>query len=430
LPKRIIPAVADAQVQHSILVHFGELGLKGRNQPMFRRQLRRNLRRRLGAMGLDWPIDDAVGVFVIRVPHSDANRLTPAVLDAVRNVFGVVWIAAARRLPPHRFTIESRPADVAQIQEHLLDVAKSQYAPEKSFCVRVNRGNKRLPFASPELAAELGQIIRDHTPWQRVNLKAPDITFNLDLRCAGTYVYGEKLRGPGGLPVGTSGRVLALLSGGIDSPVAAYLMAKRGCRVDFIHFTAGFMQREEAVGSKVWELARHLGQFTLGSRLFLVPYAHFDVALTRQKVGYQLVLFRRFMVRVAEKLAGQIRARALVTGDNLSQVASQTLSNLISTSQATGVPIFRPILAFDKQETIALAERIGTYPISIRPYQDCCALISQSPKTRSRHKELAALEALSLPDYAALIEQTLADAICLDTRNDGDGPGAVPDVST
>jgi tRNA uracil 4-sulfurtransferase len=407
----------DEPVQHSILVHFGELGLKGRNQGMFRRQLRRNVRLKLRSLGLDWPVQDAVGLLNVQVPAEQVAPSMERALPGLREVFGVVWISAARRLHPHRFTESSKPADLAHIQRQLLEMAHAAYAPEKTFCVRVNRGNKLLPFASPELAAQLGQAIRDHTPWRKVDLKHPDVTFHLDLRCAATFLFGQKLGGPGGLPVGTSGRVLALLSGGIDSPVAAYLMAKRGCRVDFIHFAASSLTRDQALESKVWKLARQVSRYTLGSRLFVVPYVHFDLALLRQKLEYELVLFRRFMVRVAEALARQLHARALVTGDNLSQVASQTMSNLISASRATEFEILRPLIAFDKDETVALAQQIGTYDVSIQPYKDCCALISGNPRTRSCHERLAELESRAFPDYDKLVERTLADAICLETKS-------------
>jgi thiamine biosynthesis protein ThiI len=405
----------DAQVRHSILVHFAEVGLKGRNQPMFRRQLRRNIRIKLRRVGFDWPVQDAVGLCIIHLPPADSDRPLEQVLQALRQVSGVAWITAARRLPAQRFTAESRDRDVAELKRQVVELAQAQYVRGKTFSVRVNRGNKLLPFKSPDLASELGQAIVDQTSWRSVDLKHPDIIFNLDIRCAATFLYGAKLRGPGGLPVGTSGRVLALLSGGIDSPVAAYLMAKRGCRVDFIHFTASPMTREEALESKVWRLAQQLAQFTLGSRLFLVPYVHFDFALMRQKLEYELILFRRFMARVAQRVARQIRARALVSGDTLSQVASQTMSNLVSTSQATDMPLLRPIIAFDKEETIALAQKIGTYTISIEAYKDCCALISGNPKTRSSHHRLIDLETRAFPDYDQLIARTLADAICLDT---------------
>jgi thiamine biosynthesis protein ThiI len=218
------------------------------------------------------------------------------------------------------------------------------------------------------------------------------------------------------LPVSSAGRVLTLLSGGIDPPVAAWLMAKRGCRVDLIHFTAASLQLEEAQDYKVTLLARILNRYTLHSRLFLVPYTYFDLALMRTKVDYELVLFRRFMARVAEKLADRLKAQALVTGDNLSQVASQTLSNLASTSQAIAMPILRPLIGFDKEEIMSLARRIGTYDLSIEPYKDCCAIIARHPRTRSRHDRLAAIEARAFPDYDKLIEQTLADAVCVEAR--------------
>ena len=383
---------------------------------MFRRQLRRNVRRKLRSLGWHWPVDDAVGHLTIHVPSADRNTPLEPILRSLQQLSGIVWLTHARRLRPHRFTEETQARDFAQVRQQLLMLARAQYRPGRTFCIRVNRGNKHLPFTSLELAARLGQEIREHTEWQDVDLNHPDLTFHVDLRCAATYLFGEKLRGPAGLPVGTSGRVLALLSGGIDSPVAAYLMAKRGCRIDFIHFTAASMQEDEARQSKIWRLTCHLSEYTLGSRLYVVPYVHFDLALLRQRVEFEVVLFRRFMVRVAERLARKLKARALVTGDNLSQVASQTMTNLDSASRACEIMTLRPIVAFDKGEIIALAEKIGTYQLSLEAYKDCCALISHHPRTRSNHQKLVELEQRVFPDYEQLIERTLADAVCLDTQ--------------
>ena len=400
----------------AILVHFGELGLKGRNQPMFRRQLRRNLRLKLRSLGKAWTVEDAVGVFLVHVPPDEPEAGVEEAASGLQQVFGVVWLSVALRLRPYAFSAEALERDRAELQAHVVQMARQQFKPGQTFCVRVNRANKYLPFTSTQKAADLGQAIREHTPWTTVNLRAPDLTFHVDLRCQGSFLFGEKRRGPGGLPVGTSGRVLALLSGGLDSPVAAYLMAKRGCRVDFIHFTAAPVSQEEAVQSKIWRLVEQLRAYTLTARVYLVPYVHFDLALLRQKAVFDLVLFRRFMVRVAERLAGQLHARALVSGDTLSQVASQTLSNLVSTSQASAMPVLRPLIGFDKEETIALAEKIGTFAISVEPYKDCCALISSAPKTRSNAAKLAELEARLFPDYEQLIAHTLAEAICLENR--------------
>lgn len=413
---------------HSILIHFGELGLKGRNQPMFRRQLRRNIRLKLKSLGAQWTVRDAVGLFTVDIPVGEPDDLIQAAISGLRDVSGIVWLTLARRLRPYRFTPESRERDMAELREHLLVTAQAQYAPGRSFCVRVNRGNKHLPFTSPKLAAELGQAVYDQTSWKNVNLKSPDITFHLDLRSLATFLFGQKLRGPAGLPVGTSGRVLALLSGGIDSPVAAYLMARRGCRVDFVHFTAASPHEEE--GAKVWRLARQLSRYTMATRLFVVPYVHFDLALLRDGVQHEVVLFRRFMVRVAETLARQLRARALVTGDTLAQVASQTISNLVSTEQAVDMPVLRPLIAFDKDETIALAEKIGVYAISVEPHKDCCALISGNPKTRSSHTRMSELEARVFPDYPKLIERTLAEAVCFEIGREGAVTGSHPDLGS
>lgn len=388
---------------------------------MFRRQLRRNIRLKLRELGFAWQVEDAVGVFLIQVPAGASKDDVDQAVQGLRDVFGIVWISAAKRLPAYRFRGGNRLRDFADLQQHVLELARRQYHPDKSFCVRVNRGNKQLPFTSTQLAADLGRAICREVGWKFVDLENPDITIRLDLRNIGTFLFEEKVRGAGGLPVGTSGRVLALLSGGIDSPVAAYLLAKRGCRIDFIHFAAEHMTREEAMRSKIWRLARHLSRYTFSAQVYFVPYVHFDLALLRQKTQYEVILFRRFMARVAERLARRLKARAIVSGDNLSQVASQTLSNLVSTSQSISLPVLRPLIAFDKEETIALAEKIGTYRISIEAYKDCCALINARPKTRSRHDKLTRLEELVFPDYDALIEKTLAEALCLEIAAPSEG---------
>ncbi len=402
--------------QHAILIHYNEIGLKGRNQPQFRRHLRQNIRLRLDSVGLDWPVKETPGYFTVAVPAAATAPSLELALQTLREVFGIAWIAPVQRLPHRGFSAQSEAEDQARLRERVLAIAAAQYTPGKTFCVRVKRAEKTLPFSSVELEARLGEVILENTKWDKVSLKQPDVTFQMEIRRDATYLFSEKLKGPGGLPVGTAGRVLVLLSGGIDSPVAAWLMAKRGCRVDFIHFTATSMQQDEARNYKVWRLARHLSRYTLGSRLFLVPYTNFDIALTRapHRVDFDLVLFRRFMARVAEQLAHRLKAQALVSGDNLSQVASQTLANLVSTSRAAEMPILRPLVAFNKEEIIALAEQIGTYQESIAAYKDCCALISHHPKTRSQHGKLTELEQRLFPDYPKLIEQTLAEALCLE----------------
>jgi thiamine biosynthesis protein ThiI len=405
---------ASASEERTLLIHYGEIGLKGRNQADFRRRLRDNVRRRLRASGLDWAVRELPGFLTVSVPPDAPTQALDRAHAALATTFGVVWFALARRVEHARFVPETRQADWTRLTEALLALAGECRAAGQTFAVRVNRADKSLPFTSAELDRQLGALVLQRTSWTQVNLSRPDVTFHVDLRRECAYVFANKRRGPGGLPVGTSGRVLALLSGGIDSPVAAWLMAKRGCEVDFIHFTVAHQTPEQARHSKVFRLAQRLGEATLGGRLYVVPYTYFDLALLRGQADYDLVLFRRFMARVAERLARQLGAQALVSGDNLAQVASQTLPNLVATSRAAELPVLRPLLTYDKEEIVSLAKQIGTYDLSIAPYKDCCALISRHPRTRSQHERLAELEARLLPDYERLIEQTLNDAVWLD----------------
>jgi thiamine biosynthesis protein ThiI len=407
--------------EQTIIIHYSEIGLKGRNQPQFRRQLRDNVRRKLQSAGLDWPARETKGYVSVPVPAEAPAGAVGLALEKLRQVFGIAWLASSSRFPHGRFKPETHAQDMAALQARVLELAHAQYAPGKTFCVRVKREDKLLPFTSIDLARQLGEAILNHTKWDRVSVTAPDVTFQVDLRHDAAFLFSEKSKGPGGLPVGCAGRVLTLLSGGIDSPVAAWLMAKRGCRVDYIHFTASSMQPEEARQYKVWRLARHLGQYTFHSRLVLVPYTYFDLALMNagQEIEFELILFRRFMARVAEQLARQWGAPALVSGDNLSQVASQTLSNLVSASQAVTMPILRPLISFDKNDIVQLAQRIGTFELSIEPYKDCCAIISRHPRTRSNPEILAELERRLFPDYQKLIDQTLGGAITLEAGGEG-----------
>ncbi len=396
-----------------ILIHYAEIVLKGRNRRDFERALRDNIRHRLGGLGLRWAVNQGHHRIYIEVPAESGQALESAV-EALREVAGIANINPAVWFPSHELGDSPAELDLAPVHEAMLELARRHYRPDATFAVRVNRADKRYPVRSDQLGRELGSTIILNSDWEKVNLTRPDQAFYLDIYAEGCYCYAAKIRGLGGLPSGCAGRVISLLSGGIDSPVAAQMMAKRGCSVDFVHLTASQSQQHQAANGVVGQLARQLSRYTLRSRLYLIPYTHFDLALMGHNTGYDLVLFRRFMFRTAEVLANKIRAQALVTGDSLGQVASQTLENLVSSSRALEMPILRPLVGLDKLEITERARAIGTYDLSIQPYKDCCALLSDNPRTRSRHAHLEELEREAFGNYEELIERTLADAVCLE----------------
>jgi thiamine biosynthesis protein ThiI len=307
--------------------------------------------------------------------------------------------------------VSGESLDGVAMEEIVVSMAREIHEPGKSFALRVHRVDKRFPLISAEMERWLGDAVRERTSWSRVDLDAPDRTFFVDIHRDALYFYSERRKGVGGLPVGTSGRVLSLLSGGIDSPVASFLLARRGAWVDWFHMSAAHVGTGDFESSVPGRLARVLSRYSLESRLFIVPYTHFDLALASGETGYEPVLFRRFLFRVGEALAARIGAAALVTGDSLAQVASQTLQNLITTTRAVEILVLRPLVGMDKQQIMELARRIGTYEISIEPHKDCCALYARRVRTRTRADALSMLENRLFPHYAEMVERSVQDTL-------------------
>ena len=392
-----------------IVLRCPEITLKGKNQDDFMLALVENVAHRLRAIGARWQVHYAHGRVYVDVPGAQAEMVEEAV-QALSEVAGVDSLAATVWHRPSVTGQHTDSPDKALIAHTAVGLARAHYAAGATFAVRVNRVDKRLPLTSIEMERWLGEVIRNETAWDRVNLKRPHRTFAIDVYPDGMYFRVDKHKGVGGLPVGTGGRLLVLLSGGIDSPVATFLMAKRGCNLDLFHLTATYSQLRED-SSPVVRLARQLSRYTLRSRLFMAPATHLELVLSGPTTGYEAILFRRFLVRTGAVLAARLQARALVTGDSLGQVASQTLENLATVYRVTEIPVFHPLIGFNKQETIDLARRIGTYETSIERYKDCCALLAQSPRTRSESDQLDDLEKRLLPDYDSLIERTLEDLV-------------------
>jgi thiamine biosynthesis protein ThiI len=361
----------------SIVVHVKELALKGKNRPWFVKLLLRNLRTALRDLPVA-SIRSAMGRIEIEIASESGWA---DVRDRVRRVFGIANFSVAGRAS----------LDFDELAAAIIaDLGSVEPA---SFRVRARRSDKRFPLTSPEIEREVGGRIKEVKGW-RVDLVHGALTIHLEMMSGHAFYYFGKEPGAGGLPTGTGGRVACLLSGGIDSPVAAYRMMRRGCSVLFIHFHS-YPILSRASQEKVRELAALLTTYQLRSRLVLVPFGELQQqVLLAVPAELRVVIYRRLMMRIAEKLARAWRARALVTGEVIGQVASQTLENLTSIAGATTLEILRPLVGMDKDEIIEQAERLGTYPISIIPDQDCCQLFTpRHPATRARAEEIERAEA-------------------------------------
>jgi tRNA uracil 4-sulfurtransferase len=354
--------------QPALVAHYHEIGLKGRNRNFFEDALDRNLRRALRGTGYR-KIRNRFGRVVIDM-EPDGN-VAEAARRAAR-VFGVVYLGVGHRVEP----------DLDAIGDAAVELAKAE--PFDSFAVRARRTYSNFNTKSQQINETVGQRIVDATAG-KVDLKNPDATIWIELFAKTGVIYRTRLQGPGGLPVGTSGRMLALLSGGIDSPVAAWRMARRGADVEFIHFH-GRPYTDPSSIRQATELVEALTRYQLKSTLHLVPLGDVqrDIVMSAP-ANMRIILYRRAMMRIAERLADERRAVALITGDSLGQVASQTIENIRTVNGAIkDIEVFRPLIGMDKQEIVDQATAICTYEISTRPHQDCCVLFeAREPATRA-----------------------------------------------
>jgi thiamine biosynthesis protein ThiI len=392
---------------NSIVVHYKELALKGRNRPWFIQHLVRNLRYALrdldvGAVrSLMGRLDIEIGAASNR-DSAEARLARDEVRERIRRIFGIANFSYAGRAP-HDFD--------ALASAILTDLGDMQAA---SFRVSARRADKRIPFTSPEIEREVGGRIKEVMGW-RVDLEDPALTIHLEMLPEHAFYFFGKEAGAGGLPTGTGGRVACLLSGGIDSPVAAYRMMRRGCSVLLIHFHS-YPILSRASQEKVREIAALLTRYQLRSRLLLVPFGELQQqVLLAVPAELRVVVYRRLMMRIAEKLARQWGARALVTGEVVGQVASQTLENLTTIGGVTTMEILRPLIGMDKDEIVASAERLGTFPISIIPDQDCCQLFTpRHPATRVGTAQIEAAERpLPIED---MVQKAIDQALVEDFR--------------
>ena len=352
----------------SIVVHYQEIALKGNNRPWFISRLVRNLRRATSDLDIRG-VRALMGRIEIQLGPAAS---WPEARDRLARVFGVGNFAQAGRTPLDLDAIAG---------EILRDLGDRQ---AKTFRVSARRADKRYPLTSPQIEREVGGRIKEAKGWT-VDLSNPELTIHVEALTNEAFYFFGKERGAGGLPVGTSGRVVCLLSGGIDSPVAAWRMMRRGCRVQFVHFHS-YPILSRASQEKVRELATLLTRYQYDSRLFLVPFGEIQQRVVLSVAPpLRVVVYRRLMMRIAETIALRHRGQAIVTGEVVGQVASQTIENMTSINNVVSLPVLRPLIAMDKEEITAEAQRLGTYPVSIIPDQDCCTLFTPNhPATKAR----------------------------------------------
>jgi tRNA uracil 4-sulfurtransferase len=361
----------------SIVVHYQEIALKGNNRPWFIARLARNLREATRDIGVR-----EVRVLMGRIEVVlNENTEWTRVRDRIAKVFGVANFAQAGRAP----------LDVDAIAQAILADMGDRTA--RTFRVSARRADKRFPLTSPQIEREVGGRIKEAKGWT-VDLDDAELTIHVEALTSDAFYYFGKEQGAGGMPVGVSGRVACLLSGGIDSPVAAWRLMRRGCRAILVHFHS-YPILSRASQEKVRELARVLAAYQFHSRLFLVPFGEIQQRVTLSVAPpLRVVIYRRLMMRITEQIARQSRAQALVTGEVVGQVASQTLENLTAINQVVTMPVLRPLIGLDKDEITAEAQRLGTYEISIIPDQDCCTLFTpRHPATKARLVDVERAEA-------------------------------------
>jgi len=368
--------VVEAANRVHVVVHYHEIALKGRNRPFFINRLVRNIERATA----DLPVKRVVPLPGRLLVELGDGAAWPRLRERLSKVAGIANFSPTQRVE----------LDIDSLSQKVVAAVSDRRF--QSFRITTRRANKRFSLNSMEIDREVGARVKAATG-ARVNLTSPETIIYIEILPREALFYFEKLEGIHGVPVGTAGRVAALLSGGIDSPVAAYRMMKRGCRVDFIHFhSVPFLSR--ASQQKVKEIIDVLTAYQYRSRLYLVAFGDLQrQIMLAAPAPLRVILYRRFMMRIATALARHRRARALVTGESLGQVASQTLDNIAVIETAAGLPVLRPLIGMDKSEITCQAREIGTYEISILPDQDCCQLfIPTHPATRSRLNEVQEAE--------------------------------------
>ena len=380
----------DKSLLNSVGLSYGELSLKGKNRGQFERMLRNRIHKSLNGFNHEL-VDDLSKLYVI-VDNNDMDE----VVEKLKKIFGVVGLNPSARVN----------REDEEIKAKVLEFANYAYEQgARTFKIGVNRSNKGFEKKSMDYARELGAHVLINSPFEKVQMKDPDVQINVDIR-KDVYVYTERIKTYGGLPIGSTGKGLVLLSGGIDSPVASFMMAKRGMRINFVTFHSFPFTSKQAL-EKIKELTDILSIYTGKTRLYSMNILKIQEAInTKTKKELATILTRRAMMRLAERLSETMNYHALITGESLGQVASQTMGGLTCTNASMErIPVFRPLIGMDKTEIIDIAKEIGTYEKSIEPFEDSCVIFApKHPVTNPKLEDVLAEEA-KIENYDELMEE-------------------------
>lgn len=378
-----------------ILLKYGEIALKGLNKPVFERKLLDNIKSRLDKIG-KFSVRRAQSTVYVE-PLDDAANMNQA-LKVLKKIFGIVNICPVVKCKKDMESIAKTAAECL-----------SELDPSgKSFKVEAKREDKKFPLNSPQICMELGGMLLDRVEGLHVDVHNPEIVVNVEIR-GEAYVYTQKIKGAGGMPVGTNGRATLLLSGGIDSPVAGYMIAKRGVELEAVHFHSHPYTSDRAK-EKVIDLAKEVSEYCGKIKLHIVPFTEIQLAIIEKcPENYLTIIMRRIMMRIAEKVSRQNGSAALITGESIGQVASQTMESLVCTDNAVEMPVFRPLIGMDKEEIVTISKKIETYETSILPYEDCCTIfVPKHPKTKPDLAEIIEAEK-ALADVEEMIEKAISE---------------------
>ena len=381
-----------------ILCKYGEIALKGLNKSTFESMMMKSIRRRLKKFG---EINITRAQSTVYVEPVDENIDVDEVVDRLSKIFGIIKLC--------RCCVVEKTMDA--ILNDSIEYIREDMEAARTFKVDAKRSDKKFPFKSPDICNELGGKLLETFPHLSVDVHKPDVTVTVEVREKYAFIHAGKLDGAGGIPVGSSGKAMLLLSGGIDSPVAGYMMSKRGAVIDAIHFEAPPYTSERAK-QKVEKLAKKMTEYCGDIAFYCVPFTEIQETL-RDKCPEELftILMRRLMMEIAQRIAAREGCQALITGESLGQVASQTMYAMVCTDAVCRIPVVRPCVGLDKTEIIDISRKIDTFETSILPYEDCCTVFTpKHPKTRP---ELGAVEAAQARvDWEELIQKAVSQTTC------------------